>query len=77
MNQGEAAALVAARAWPQTCMGLLLAGALHVDLSQLKALRWPVASLALVGTTVSARWPGTCTSILVQGLTIGRVVRGS
>jgi len=32
---------------------LLFAGALHVDLSELKALRWPVASLALVGTLVS------------------------
>ncbi len=32
---------------------LLFAGALHVDLSELKALRWPVASLALVGTMVS------------------------
>ncbi len=32
---------------------LLFAGALHVDLSELKALRWPVASLALIGTLVS------------------------
>ena len=32
---------------------LLFAGALHVDLSELKALRWPVASLALIGTPVS------------------------
>ncbi len=32
---------------------LLFAGALHVDLSELKALRWPVAALALVGTLVS------------------------
>ena len=32
---------------------LLFAGALHVDLSELKALRWPVASLALLGTLVS------------------------
>ena len=32
---------------------LLFAGALHVDLSELKALRWPVASLALIGTMVS------------------------
>lgn len=32
---------------------LLFAGALHVDLSELKALRWPVASLALIGTLAS------------------------
>jgi len=32
---------------------LLFAGALHVDLSQLRALRWPVASLALIGTLLS------------------------
>lgn len=32
---------------------LLFAGALHVDLSELRALRWPVASLALVGTLLS------------------------
>ncbi len=32
---------------------LLFAGALHVDLSELKSLRWPVASLALIGTLVS------------------------
>ncbi len=32
---------------------LLFAGALHVDLSELRALRWPVAALALVGTVVS------------------------
>lgn len=32
---------------------LLFAGALHVDLSELKALRWPVAGLALVGTLLS------------------------
>jgi len=33
---------------------LLFAGALHVDLSELKALRWPVALLAVAGTLVSA-----------------------
>ena len=32
---------------------LLFAGALHVDLSDLKRFRWPVASLALVGTLAS------------------------
>lgn len=32
---------------------LLFAGALHVDLSQLKAQRWPVAVLALGGTLLS------------------------
>lgn len=32
---------------------LLFAGALHVDLSELRALRWPVAALALVGTLLS------------------------
>lgn len=37
---------------------LLFAGALHVDLSELKALRWPVASLALL----SAPWFRPCSS---------------
>lgn len=32
---------------------LLFAGALHVDLSELRALRWPVATLAIVGTLLS------------------------
>ncbi len=32
---------------------LLFAGALHVDLSELKALRWPVAALAILGTSLS------------------------
>jgi CPA1 family monovalent cation:H+ antiporter len=32
---------------------LLFAGALHVDLSELKAYRWPVAALAVVGTLAS------------------------
>jgi len=32
---------------------LLFAGALHVDLKRLKAYRWPVAALAVLGTTLS------------------------
>src|SRR6185436_15954817 len=32
---------------------LLFAGALHVDLSELRARRWPVAALAIVGTLLS------------------------
>lgn len=32
---------------------LLFAGALHVDLSELRAYRWPVGGLALVGTLLS------------------------
>jgi CPA1 family monovalent cation:H+ antiporter len=32
---------------------LLFAGALHVDLSELKAYRWPVGALALLGTLLS------------------------
>ncbi len=32
---------------------LLFAGALHVDVSELKAYRWPVSTLAVVGTTLS------------------------
>src|SRR5262245_617953 len=32
---------------------LLFAGALHVDLSELRAYRWPVAALATVGTLLS------------------------
>lgn len=37
---------------------LLFAGALHVDLSELKVLRWPVASLALMGTLMSTLMVG-------------------
>ena len=37
---------------------LLFAGAMHVDLSQLKAHRWPVAILALVGTLISTALVG-------------------
>ncbi|RMP68458.1 hypothetical protein ALQ19_200129 [Pseudomonas syringae pv. berberidis] len=37
---------------------LLFAGALHVDLSQLRAFRWQVASLAVVGTTLSTLFIG-------------------
>lgn len=32
---------------------LLFAGALHIDLSELRAFRWQVSLLAVVGTTVS------------------------
>ncbi|MBK9131505.1 MAG: sodium:proton antiporter [Gammaproteobacteria bacterium] len=32
---------------------LLFAGALHIDLSELRAYRWPVAMLAILGTTLS------------------------
>jgi CPA1 family monovalent cation:H+ antiporter len=32
---------------------LLFAGALHVDLKRLRAYRWPVAALAVLGTTLS------------------------
>ena len=32
---------------------LLFAGALHVDLSELKAYRWPIGGLALLGTVLS------------------------
>jgi len=32
---------------------LLFAGALHVDLSELKSLRWPVVALAVLGTLLS------------------------
>jgi len=32
---------------------LLFAGALHVDLSELKAYRWPIGGLALLGTMLS------------------------
>ncbi|WP_339484627.1 sodium:proton antiporter [Pseudomonas sivasensis] len=37
---------------------LLFAGALHVDLSELRAYKWQVASLALVGTTLSTLFIG-------------------
>ncbi|MCB2020495.1 MAG: cation:proton antiporter, partial [Burkholderiaceae bacterium] len=33
---------------------LLFAGALHVDLSELKAYRWQIGAMALVGTALSA-----------------------
>lgn len=33
---------------------LLFAGALHVDLSELRAYRWQIGLLAVAGTTVSA-----------------------
>ncbi|GAC1033191.1 sodium:proton antiporter [Pseudomonas sp. No.21] len=37
---------------------LLFAGALHVDLSELRSYRWQVASLAVVGTTLSTLFIG-------------------
>lgn len=37
---------------------LLFAGALHVDLSQLRIYRWQVASLAAIGTTLSTLFIG-------------------
>jgi CPA1 family monovalent cation:H+ antiporter len=37
---------------------LLFAGALHVDLSELRALRWPVAILAVLGTVASTATVG-------------------
>ncbi|WP_434772202.1 cation:proton antiporter [Pseudomonas entomophila] len=37
---------------------LLFAGALHVDVSQLRAYRWQVASLAVIGTTLSTLFIG-------------------
>lgn len=37
---------------------LLFAGALHVDLSQLRTYRWQVTSLAVVGTTLSTLFIG-------------------
>ena len=37
---------------------LLFAGALHVDLSELRAYKWQVASLAVVGTTLSTLFIG-------------------
>ena len=37
---------------------LLFAGALHVDLSELRAYKWQIASLAVVGTTLSTLFIG-------------------
>ncbi len=38
---------------------LLFAGALHVDLSELRAFRWPIGSLAVFGTLLSTLVVGT------------------
>ena len=43
---------------------LLFAGALHVDLSELKAYRWQVGTLAVLGTLpspVATLWQASCT----------------
>jgi CPA1 family monovalent cation:H+ antiporter len=44
---------------------LLFAGALHVDLSQLRAMRWQVGALAFVGTLISAPVVGLLAWILL------------
>lgn len=44
---------------------LLFAGALHVDLSELRSFRWPVGILAVVGTAVSAALVGFATWYLL------------
>jgi CPA1 family monovalent cation:H+ antiporter len=44
---------------------LLFAGALHVDLSQLRAMRWQVGALAFVGTLISAPIVGLLAWILL------------
>jgi monovalent cation:H+ antiporter, CPA1 family len=47
---------------------LLFAGALHLDLNQLKAYRWPVGVLAVVGTTCSTLAVGAATWIVLPWL---------
>lgn len=44
---------------------LLFAGALHVDLSQLRAMRWQVGALAFVGTLISAPVVGLLAWVLL------------
>lgn len=45
---------------------LLFAGALHVDLSQLRDYKWPVFGLAVFGTLASAVIVGWCTYEMLQ-----------
>lgn len=51
---------------------LLFAGALHVDISQLRRYKWPIFSLAVVGTLLSTVIVGVGTYYMLQaaGLTI-------
>jgi monovalent cation:H+ antiporter, CPA1 family len=50
---------------------LLFAGALHVDLSQLRNYRWQVAILAVLGTVLSTALIGICTWYLLGWFGIG------
>ena len=52
---------------------LLFAGALHVDIKALKSFRWQVATLALVGTTVSTALVGLAlwAALPVIGIELG------
>ena len=50
---------------------LLFAGALHVDLTQLRRMAWQVGALALVGTALSTLIVGYGTWLLLQALDIG------
>jgi monovalent cation:H+ antiporter, CPA1 family len=44
---------------------LLFAGALHVDLSELRAFRWQIGILAVLGTTLSTVLVGLCVWVLL------------
>jgi CPA1 family monovalent cation:H+ antiporter len=46
---------------------LLFAGALHVDLSQLRSYKWPILGLAVVGTLLSTVIVGVCTYYMLLG----------
>lgn len=45
---------------------LLFAGALHVDISQLRNYKWPIFGLAVVGTLLSTFIVGACTYYMLQ-----------
>ena len=45
---------------------LLFAGALHVDISQLRDYKWPIFGLAVVGTLLSTVIVGACTYYMLQ-----------
>jgi CPA1 family monovalent cation:H+ antiporter len=45
---------------------LLFAGALHVDISQLRSYKWPIFGLSVVGTLLSTVIVGVCTYYMLQ-----------
>ena len=45
---------------------LLFAGALHVDISQLRSYKWPILGLAVIGTMLSTLIVGVCTYYMLH-----------